>query len=356
MFRKNSEILLVVLQQVSLHGVIGPKWFVRGHQFYENNWSFWIVPSNKFPCTFWTTRDSAGHFAAHIRHCSIDTELIDWSNSAKNQFRGSLVATDVYRQFSFSFAFQVSSFQSTGSTEYGVSAFTEVEHHVLSDPIPFSIRFVRMSSEIFLSDPGPRNDECPCVNFRAYSATFLEFAIHSPSFLNFSPYSVVVHWHEDDSSCKLLRFTLYNVIIFWILVRICNDVNPGNIFHSNSIGSPSIRSNSRYWDGFINHSIFSFHALTGVLGILPKQNTESENTYTFAVDNWTARSFNKVVLFQDLSCQLITDIPWISVCSQTNFLVRSNHCFIVPCGWFLVECKSSNIFCPNKLRHAGWPT
>ena len=38
--------------------------------------------------------------------------------------------------------FQISSFQSTGSTEYEVSPFTEVEQHVLSDSIPFSIQFV----------------------------------------------------------------------------------------------------------------------------------------------------------------------------------------------------------------------
>ena len=36
-------------------------------------------------------------------------------------------------------------------------------------------------------------------------------------------------------------------INFWISRRICNVVNPGNIIHSDSIGSPSIRSNSLYW-------------------------------------------------------------------------------------------------------------
>ena len=44
---------------------------------------------------------------------------------------------------------------------------------------------------------------------------------------------------------------------------LCSVVNPGKFFNSNSIGSPSIRSNSRHCDEFINHSIFSFHTLMG---------------------------------------------------------------------------------------------
>ena len=47
-------------------------------------------------------------------------------------------------KFSTSFASQGSSFQSTCSAEYRMSAFTEVEEHVFSDIIPFSIRLVRV--------------------------------------------------------------------------------------------------------------------------------------------------------------------------------------------------------------------
>ena len=96
------------------------------------------------------TKDFAGQFVVHVRYCFVDTKLIDGDDRAKNQFSGVGVATEVKRQFSFSFAFQISSFQSTGSTKFGVSAITEVEHHVLSDSIPFTIRLVRVSSVPFL--------------------------------------------------------------------------------------------------------------------------------------------------------------------------------------------------------------
>ena len=76
---------------------------------------------------------------AYVRYCSVDTELIDGKDCAKIHFGCIVVTTEMHRQFSISFSFQSSSFPSTGSTEYGVSTFTEVEHHVLSDTIPFSI-------------------------------------------------------------------------------------------------------------------------------------------------------------------------------------------------------------------------
>ena len=93
-------------------------------------------------------------------------------------------------------------------------------------------------------------------------------------------------------------------IIFWISARTCNVVSPLNMFHSNSVGSPSIRSSSPYWGVSVNHSIFFFHAPmdSGYWCILPRHNTESGNTKTFAVDNWTALSVNKVVLCQEYVC------------------------------------------------------
>ena len=130
----------------------------------------------------------------------------------------------------------------------------------------------------FFSDPGPRNDQCPCASLCAQSATIWEFATHISS----CPFS-----HRTMSLYIGMKIVLpvscsgslcISVIIFWISVRICNEVNPGKIFHSNSIGSPSIRSNARFWDEFINRSIFSFHEIARVLGILSMRNTDSENT------------------------------------------------------------------------------
>ena len=48
----------------------------------------------------------------------------------------------------------------------------------------------------------------------------------------------------------------FSVIMLWISARICNAVNTGKIFHSNSIFSPSIRSNSRHWDEFSVLSLY----------------------------------------------------------------------------------------------------
>ena len=49
----------------------------------------------------------------------------------------------------------------------------------------------------------------------------------------------------------------------------------------------------------MNHSILSFREVIidcGYSWVLQRQSTESEKTYTFAVDSLTALSFNKVVL------------------------------------------------------------
>ena len=81
----------------------------------------------------------------------------------------------------------------TGSTEYGVSAVTEVEHHVLSDSIPFFIRFVRMSSVplLFLSTPKKRP-----VSVRESFRIFCDnLGIRNTQFFVsfFLPFYVVVH-------------------------------------------------------------------------------------------------------------------------------------------------------------------
>ena len=44
------------------------------------------------------------------------------------------------------------------------------------------------------------------------------------------------------------------------LLQNCNVVNPGKIFHSNSIGSPSILSKALYSDELLNHVNLSSHA------------------------------------------------------------------------------------------------
>ena len=112
-----------------------------------------------------------------------------------------------------------------------------------------------------------------------------------------------------------------SVIMFWISSRIYNVVNPGNFCHSNSIGSPSIRSNSRHWDEVINQLIFL---------ILPMHNTESENTQVSLLITELHGESTESFLFQELCCQSITDIPWI--------------CFLIPDQLFLSH-RTSVLLC-----------
>ena len=106
----------------------------------------------------------------------------------------------------FPLLFKISSFQRTGSTEYRVCAFTEV--HNSSFPLSPHTLSLYIDTKIVLA-----------VNCSGS---------HSIS-----------------------------VIIFWISVRICNVVNPVK-FSTRTPSAPSIRSNSRHWDEFINQLIFSF--------------------------------------------------------------------------------------------------
>ena len=46
----------------------------------------------------------------------------------------------------------------------------------------------------------------------------------------------------------------------WTSRTSCNVVNPGKIFHSNSIGSPSILSEALYYGELLNHVNLSSHA------------------------------------------------------------------------------------------------
>ena len=66
----------------------------------------------------------------------------------------------------------------------------------------------------------------------------------------------------------------------WTLLQSGNVVNPGKIFHSNSIGSPSIVFKALYSDELLNHVNLSTQRVfeCGFSFIVPGHNTESENT------------------------------------------------------------------------------
>ena len=66
----------------------------------------------------------------------------------------------------------------------------------------------------------------------------------------------------------------------WTSVQSSNVVNPGKIFHSNSIGSPSILSKALYSGALLNDYNLSSHAMfdCGFSFTFPRHNTESDNT------------------------------------------------------------------------------
>ena len=313
--------------EASLHSLIGPRCFVRCRQFCWHHHGLRIVLSNKFPCTFWTTRDSPGQFVDYVWYCSVDTELIDGNDCAKNHFGCVVVTTEMFWQcVLFPLLFEISSFQSTGSTECGMSTFTEVDHHVLSDTIPFGLHV--WVPYHFFSDPGPRNEQCPC----AYLLVFCYgFGIRSTQFFVLS----------TQCRCTLTWR--------WFILGIAQ---VHNVFQSSCSGSR--RESAMQW--ILGNFPLELHQLPYDpildIGMNSKTNRFSlsmrlRDFHWFCPcrilsrKNRTARSINKVVLFQELCCQSITDIPWISFWSLTNFFVTSNNCFTVRCDWFLVECKFS---------------
>ena len=105
------------------------------------------------------------------------------------------------------------------------------------------------------------------------------------------------------------------------------------MFHSSSIGSPSILSKALYSCELLNHVNLSSHAMFdwGFSFTFPRQNTESENPLTFVC--WrlmTSSSPTKDKCFHEESSQLIVFTPQISSdCSVINFSDMSNICFVV---------------------------
>ena len=74
-----------------------------------------------------------------VRHCSVDTELIDRNYDAKNCFNCWVICSEVYRQFSMSLTFENTPGQWSRCTESRMSAFCEFQQHFVRDMIPSSL-------------------------------------------------------------------------------------------------------------------------------------------------------------------------------------------------------------------------
>ena len=90
-------------------------------------------------------------------------------------------------------------------------------------------------------------------NLFANIGTSVELPITILFIVCISPYDVIEHRHEDNSSLELFWFAHF-VHDFWTSLTSSNVENPGKIFHSNSIGSPSIVSSVMCCNESLNHS------------------------------------------------------------------------------------------------------
>ena len=145
---------------------------------------------------------------ANSQHISATaSKILSWLTEITVRRYTSMISS--HGQFSFSFALQISSFKSTGSTKNRISAFNEINHHNTNDIIPFSIWFENVSAVPLLFWSRPRKRPMSLRNFSSIICNHKRIRNTGFSVSFFSPYNVVMHWHEDNSSLELLRFTLF---------------------------------------------------------------------------------------------------------------------------------------------------
>ena len=200
-------------------------------------------------------------FFTHFCDCTVKTELIYRSNCAKNSCNRFLVGTIVDRQFSTAFAFELTSGQWTRGSKDWMSAFSECDHHQFSHFVPFTLWTI-FTDRIPLSLNQDR--EMTIVLLRIFFANGeTSWAFDSHSFLlSFDPQEMSLN--IDMKIIRPVKFSGVSLNLnskSWTLWLSCNVVNPGKIFHSNSIGSPSICPSVLYSGELLNHANLSSHAV-----------------------------------------------------------------------------------------------
>ena len=201
------ELLLVFTQQISLYSCIGGRNLICCRHLWWHYMVFRLSSATGFTVLFEHLESSQAN-SSHISASAPWT--LTWLTEMIARRNTSAVSSSPQKCIdNFPSALHISSFKSTGSTKKGMSAFTEINHHDIRDTIPCSIRFVCVSSVPFLLWSRPKKRpmslrECSsifCTDERIRNTNF------SVSF--FSPYNVVKHWHEDNKSLEMLRFTPY---------------------------------------------------------------------------------------------------------------------------------------------------
>ena len=171
---------------------------------------------------------------------SADTDLICWVNRSKQRssvFEASALLCMVSLLF---FLFRIPRLEALMLWNTGWLVSFESFHNLCGCGIPFSFWCITESSVPFLFVS--RTEQCP-VSSRESLRTILDlFGIFKPTVLHFLSLSTRYLWtltwiwfglRNPGSAFRCCRS-------FWIFWRISNDVGPGKIFHSNSIGSPPI--------------------------------------------------------------------------------------------------------------------
>ena len=215
---------------------------------------------------------------------------------------------------------------------------------------PFSLRLRIMSSATrshsppglkvsvafhFVSVPRPRNDQWLEENFFTNLPTRVELSRHTCSFCGFPHTIVVVQRHEDDPFLELFWFSsqsFHKFLVFMENLHRCESWEDHPLeFHRLSVGRfhPILCIASSPWTNqiWVSHSLFD----TGNWRTFPRHNTESENTWTFAVERLiTSPSFSRNGLSYAEVRELISDTPEISnPRSWINFWITSNTFFTV---------------------------
>ena len=125
--------------------------------------------------------------------------------------------------------------------DYRMSAFREVDHHILSNFVSLSVGFAYVSSVPFLLRPrlqkqpmSFRESSSILSNFESIRNTFLcSLVLSKQCRWTLTSIKMILPWKCSGSHFKS------EIIVFWISSRILNVANPGKFFHSNSICSRS---------------------------------------------------------------------------------------------------------------------
>ena len=128
--------------------------------------------------------DFPGQLFKIVRCCSVNTELIDGNDGEKIHFDDFVAAIEMKRHFPLPLLFKSPLSKALDPRKHGMSTFTEVDHHDLSDFVLFSVRFVCMSLFHTTSFPIRAQETTSDLarNLLAFSATLGEFAKYDSLF------------------------------------------------------------------------------------------------------------------------------------------------------------------------------